>query len=390
MKKLAAVIFILLLLGGLAACQLSSTPTPAPAPSVTPAATNTPLPPTATLVPTATPTPKLNAPNGPPLRLIKMFDGKNGWGSISNALLVTHDGGITWFSVPIPDGQVDESSEPFFIDMNTLYIVLPAPDKSGGLLHFTTNGGGTWESLPVPFVHGQLAVKANVLYFLEIIDIGPDSAAMTIYLSGDTGKTWNKVFSLEKASIPESGMQAGISLLNEEHAWLTVAGVDQKIEIFRSAGFGNTWKPQQIPEPQNISDMLASALPPMFFQGSETEGILPVNFTSKASGEQNLVFYSTIDGGQTWLPGGSVLAGGAYTFLDPKTGWAWGKRGVYFTNDGGQTWQGLPVAFGRSEHATCLSFVNASTGWMLTTDARNRVRIYSTSDGGNTWMSVNP
>ena len=56
----------------------------------------------------------------------------------------------------------------------------------------------------------------------------------------------------------------------------------------------------------------------------------------------------------------------------------------------GERTQPLPVAFGRSEQATNIKFINPTTGYLLTTDAKNRVRIYATQDGGNTWLAVNP
>jgi len=393
-KKLAAIALILLLLGGLAACQAAG---PAPAPiiaTIAPTVTHTPLPPTITPTPTAEPLPPLNSPNGPPLRLIRMFNAKDGWGLISNSLLVTHDGGLTWFSVPIPEGQVDPLSDILFIDVNNLYIHVPAPDQHSGLLYHTINGGGTWEMKSVPFVHGHFVIQDNVAYFMETTSKSPEGEAVVIHLSVDYGATWKKVSPSDgpekTPAIPEAGLKTGFSFINVDLGWLGVAEQPQKIVVYRTENTGNNWVPQPIPEPQNISDLKASTYPPMFFVDNNQAGILPVDFTSITSGDQKRVFYTTTDGGQTWLPGEAVADGGAYTFLNPKTGWAWGKGGVYYTEDGGQTWLLRPIAFGRSEHATCLSFIDATTGWMVTADAKNRVRIYHTNDSGNTWMAVNP
>ena len=392
MKKLTAVVLILLLSGGLAACQLGSTPTPAPVlPSATPTITNTALPPTATLTPTAAPIPPLNSPNGPPLSFIKMFTLKDGWGLISNALLVTHDGGVNWFSVPLPQGQVDANTEAYFADMNNLYLLVPAVDGNGGVLYHSLNGGGTWESFPAPFLRGRLIMKFGFGFFLETSSNTPDSMSIATYFSGDKGATWEKTFPTANSTpIPDAGLKTGFSFISSDRGWIGVAGQDQKIQLYRSDDSGNSWTAQQIPEPSNISNLVTSAQPALFFAENYKDGILPVEFVTKDTGDKSLVFYSTNDAGLTWLPGASVIEGTAYTFLDAKNGWAWGKGGMYLTNDGGQTWQLRPVAFGRSEHAICLSFVDVHTGWMLTANEKNRVRIYGSIDGGSTWMAVNP
>jgi photosystem II stability/assembly factor-like uncharacterized protein len=124
--------------------------------------------------------------------------------------------------------------------------------------------------------------------------------------------------------------------------------------------------------------------------GNTTNGFLPVDFTSADTNERNRVFYTTTDGGTSWFPGGAVPDGGVYTFIDPNTGWAWGKRGLYATTDGAQTWQLLPGAFNRSEHASWVNFVDPQNGWLITVGQNSRIRLYTTADGGNTWTLTNP
>jgi len=42
----------------------------------------------------------------------------------------------------------------------------------------------------------------------------------------------------------------------------------------------------------------------------------------------------------------------------------------------------LPVAFGHSEHATYINFIDSKNGWLVTVGQGSRVRLYSTADGG--------
>ncbi|MEI7844322.1 MAG: hypothetical protein WCK35_00825 [Chloroflexota bacterium] len=392
MKKLTALPLILLILVGLSACLFQ--PTAPPPPPATPTATATALPPQPTARPTNTPIPALNSPNGPPLRTFAMYPGGNGWGLIYNSLLLTHDGGLNWFSVPIPNGQVNESIQPLFVDANNMFMVLPAADGKSGQLFRTTNGGGTWQVTPVPFLNGQLLFIDQIGFFLETTRTHANSMICAIFTSMDNGLTWNRIYpdpnSEPANSIPDEGIKTGISFINSTNGWVGMASQAQKVSLYRTQDGGTSWTLHKIPVPQNITSLKGSSLPPIFFAGNQYDGLLPIDYASIDTGDRNRIFYSSSDGGENWTPGESIVEGGPYTFLDPQTGWAWGKRGLYFTNDRAQTWQLLPVAFGRSEHATSVRFIDKNTGWLLTADAKNRVRIYDTHDGGNTWTAINP
>jgi hypothetical protein len=323
-----------------------------------------------------------------------MFTRDDGWGLISNALLLTHNGGKDWFSVPLSQGQLDDHSPSYFLNVNTIYLVAPAPDGNGGQLYFSKNGGGTWRVTPVPFIRGQLAFIDTIGYFLQTTRTGNDAMLGILFTSTDNGETWVRInpedAQTPATSLPEAGIKTGFAFINANRGWLGIADQPQKVLIYKTENGGRDWSPQVIPVPQNIATLVGSSLPPTFFNGDSVHGLLPVKYVSPNGSDTNLVFYSTTDSGTNWTPGDSVVDGQAYTFLDPKTGWVWGKRGLYFTNDGAKTWQVLPVAFGRSEHATSIDFIDVETGWLLTADAKNRVRIYTTSDGGNTWTAINP
>lgn len=391
MKKLVVSALIFLFLVGLAACQLAPTPLPLP-PTASPTVTHTPVPPAPTAKPTITPIPPLNSPNGPPLRSIHMFTLVDGWGLIEDALLLTHDGGLTWYSVPLPSGQVDKSTQAIFISASVAYLFLPAPDRLSGQLYSTTNGGGTWEVNPVPFANGQLVVKDNVLYFLEMTGVAADTVRVAIYASTDGSLNWTKIYPADGqeagSSILDAGIKTGLSFITVDRGWLGVASQPQKITLYQTSNTAKGWSLQEIPAPENITSLVTTTLPPVFFAGNGAEGILPVDFVSMDTNDRNRVFYQTTDGGVTWTPGSSVTEGGAFTFINPQTGWVWGKRGLYFTSDGAQTWELLPVAFSRSEYATWINFIDQTNGWVLTEGQGSRVRLYHTTDGGNTWIVI--
>lgn len=388
MKKLVALTPILFLAASLAACQLVSTPAPLPAPTTVPTATS--IPPTPTPVPTAVPTQTpvlpLNSPNGAPLRSIHMFTPQDGWGLIDNALLVTHNGGANWASVPLPSGEITPFVASDFISLNEARLVLPAPDGKTGILYYTEDGGPDWQVFPIPFVQGQLDRNG---FFMETVSSNPTGMEIAIYQTSDW-VSWAKNYPAAGETIPKEGLKTGISFIDGQRGWLGLAAQPNKIGLYRTTDSGRSWSLQDLPLPQNIGSLKTSAQPPFFFHGNSTNGFLPVDFTALESEEGMRVFYATQDGGETWTPGEGLPEGGAYTFLDAQTGWAWGKRGLYSTADGGKKWLLMPVAFNRSEHATQIDFLDAQNGWLLTVGQQSRVHLYRTTNGGYGWTAVIP
>lgn len=388
MKKLVAMTSILFLVAGLAACQL--TPTPAPLPMPTATITLTPLPPTPTVTPTSTPIPPLNSPNGPPLRAISMLTLKDGWGLIENALLVTHDGGATWASIPLSAAEVTPGTAFDFVNLNEVHLVIPAADGKTGWLYYTSDGGQTWEINPVPFARGQLDRYG---FFMERVSTGADGMEIALYRTMNW-IGWTKIFPATTGeagtTIPKEGIKTGFSFLNSERGWIGLKDQINQVGLYQTTNSGQNWFQQDVPLPQNIGTLTTSAQPPFFFLENATDGFLPVDFTAQETGASTRFFYITQDGGETWTPGGSVPEGGVYTFLDPQTGWAWGKRGVYATTDGAKTWLLLPVAFNRAEEATGINFLDAKNGWLVTVGQKSRVHLYRTTDGGYSWTATIP
>ena len=223
---------------------------------------------------------------------------------------------------------------------------------------------------------------------------GADSMKTTIFSTEDNGLTWKVISPGANQDpgneLPEAGNKTGFSFINSQRGWLGVADQPKALVLYRTDNGGRNWNLQTIPVPQNLSSLVATTLPPVFFEGNTNDGLLPVIFSAQPGADGSLVFYTTSDGGVGWLPAGSLEGGKVFSFIDPLTGWAWAKRALYFTTDGTKTWQILPVAFGATEQAISIKFINKNNGWILTRDLKNRVRIYSTNDGGNTWVAFAP
>jgi photosystem II stability/assembly factor-like uncharacterized protein len=323
-----------------------------------------------------------------------MFTVKDGWGLINDALLVTHDSGVTWASVPLPDTSVDESIGYVFFDARVAYLLAPASDGQTGLFLSTTNGGGTWQATPVPFVRGRLNFIDRISGFVYETRAG-NAENIAIYQTIDAGETWNQFYDQTTApsggSLPLTDVKNGMSFINPTLGWIGYSSTRPgEVLLYRSVDAGRNWHKQDLPLPENSGAYEVAVFPPFFVRGNITDGFLPVDFHMSETGATNRIFYFTHDGGNTWTPGGAIPDGDAFTFIDANTGWVWGKRGLYFTNDGAQTWQLLPVAINRSEHATYIDFFDSMNGWLITVGQGSRVRLYRTNDGGNTWVLTIP
>ena len=60
------------------------------------------------------------------------------------------------------------------------------------------------------------------------------------------------------------------------------------------------------------------------------------------------------------------------------------------SHDSGTTWTDRVPEHQRGRHPERFQFVNATTGWALTTDANNHATFYKTTDGGTTWTTLIP
>jgi photosystem II stability/assembly factor-like uncharacterized protein len=107
--------------------------------------------------------------------------------------------------------------------------------------------------------------------------------------------------------------------------------------------------------------------------------VLPATVTLD---KQELIFFSTEDGGQTWVPGSPVpAASGDLIWNSPSPGLVIVAAGssLQVSRDSGKTWSSAPSGIALGETPP-MSFVSEKTGWVLT-----QGKFYRTADGGKTW-----
>ena len=393
MKQHLALGLIVLMLATLA-CQatLEPTPAPLPSPSVTPMPSQTPLPlPTET--PTITPTPQLSASNGPALLQLNMFSSKHGWGLMEDQILVTNDGGAHWAQVPLPGATVDSSVSAYFLSAEIAYFFAPVPNAQIGQFFATHDGGATWNISLTQFTNAKLYfVNENTGFAFQTLSIVNNLMTVAIYQTLDRGATWAQVFihtaNQGDKNLPVVGVKTGMSFIDANNGFIGLLGQENSLGLYHAIDAGRNWSKQDLAPPAGIGAYQSTVWPPLFLPENWNDGFLPVDFISTDTGASTRVFYITHDLGATWEKGGDVPDGAASFFIDPQNGWVWGGHSLYATHDGAKTWNEIPAAFGRSERAAIIDFVDLKYGWLVTVDAKNTLRMYRTTDGGNTWAAI--
>jgi hypothetical protein len=214
-----------------------------------------------------------------------------------------------------------------------------------------------------------------------------------LFWTSDNGQNWNDI-------TPGSGQQSVSEafFLNPQTGWAILSGSDSEatsLTVASTQNGGKSW--------QNASVALDSII-----QGRQFAGVASVYFIDAQQGWLILRLGSssnfsvgaalhTADGGLTWTALPSPPAAGSIVFVTSRSGWmAGGPAGsqLWFTHDGGQTWQPETIAApdGCSGSQTAYSlpvFTGATNGRLTETTTNpdgNCVIDYGTANGGQSWQ----
>ena len=386
-----------ILLAALAACSTGSTSTPivptaAPITSIPaiPAATNT-----ATAIPaTAAPaSSSLPVAASPSIQSLDMLDDHNGWALTDTAVIRTTDGGASWLTAS-PSGLSGSPSSAFYLDAGTAWVVVMGADPTSGTLFHTSDGGATWSSVSVPFGGGSLKFT-DPLHGWELVGLsaGMSHEAVAVYRTSDGGATWTRAIIDDPSvsgfsdSLPLVGDKNGISALDAAHAWVTGAQPSEDfIYVYATRDGGTNWVHQDFSIPAGYSQAMTSAALPVFF--GTNQAVLPVLLFANTNAA---VFYVSQDGGQTWSATTPVAQGGFLAVASASDFFVWdGGTALYVSHDAGASWKTITPNVNLKDKLVTFQFVNATTGWALTSDANSQHMLYKTTDGGASWTVLIP
>lgn len=162
--------------------------------------------------------------------------------------------------------------------------------------------------------------------------------------------------------------------------------------VYRTTDSGRSWKPLLAGAPANINHI--------HFVDWNNGWML--GESSSRDDESEAILFQTTNGGKTWSrkPFPNILS---VHFLDAKTGWAVGRNATLMkTVDGGAEWTkvdsmekliGLPVESSNYSYGfRDIQFLDAQHGWLIGNfygRARSNIGgVFKTDDGGVTWQRV--
>lgn len=301
----------------------------------------------------------------------------------------------------VPDGWTQISS-PATYDLRDVGFLNSNQGFIGGQQEFysTNDGGLTWQTSNFQYGVQDIEVVDNVIYVAATNE-------SRIFRSQDAGASWDLLYS-EQGNF--NGYFSKLEFVDVDHGWALIPGGDKFIY---TADGGQTW--------QSVTGLPSLGLP---------DGLLvnDVEFTSQTTGyltaysanTGNGVFYSTLDGGQTWniqaeFPAKALREmdfvnesigyirnndGYMYKTLNQGISWelihtnspvefefinehqAWGssywEENIYFTDDGGQTWKAQGSSSGPMSRINKVGMIDESTGIAVGDDGQ----IYRTEKGG--------
>jgi photosystem II stability/assembly factor-like uncharacterized protein len=377
-------VFIAMLVFLTACSPTSTTRTPTPISSP---------PTTAPTSASASPTPTSSTASYPALQSISMQDAQNGWGLSQDAAFVTRNGGQQWEDItPHTAWLADSIVKGFFLDSHTAWLLQPAgQDFNHGTLFRTTDGGQNWQSTEVPFGPNPVQfLNANDGWVMADRGAAAGSMAVDIYQTTDGGSTWTKVQSAapqtqnQPGSLPFGGDKLAMAFSDMQHGWI---GGSQPIVghsyLYKTTDGGKTWNSQDLSIPPAYSDSSVLVYAPKFFNSDD--GLLPVNLETQV---ENLDFYVTQDGGQTWQSTTVVQGSRAYAPVSFQDILVWSGEALNVSHDRGRTWLSVAPQSPLQGKVQQIDFVDQATGWAISMDANENLYLYRTTDGGNTWTEL--
>lgn len=293
--------------------------------------------------------------------------GKVDYDSISydaNQFLRTADGGKTWRldSVDAPNGYGLSSISP--IDANTCYAAMyNAFVGLGGGIFKTTDGGDTWKQLQPGALFSENSFP-DIVYFFDAQhgvtvgdDDGTDISRLEIYITGNAGKTWQRV---PKENIPPTTGYAFSSNFNsytvfQNRLWFIAGDSNGNNYFYRSDDFGEHW--QQFP--------YILATPIFAFAFADKQNGLGVSYDNNGTYE-----VATHDGGVTWAdktftgyPMGFFMTviPGTHTFVSTIPYGVTPVGGSSYSNDFGATWKLIDSS--SDVNHVAVGFLNPLIGW---------------------------
>ena len=293
-------------------------------------------------------------------RTFYFADTENGWVvGWDGRILHTSNGGDNWTQQD--SGTVNYLSGVYFADNLKGCVVGHA-----GVILRTEDGGSNWIAQTDGTAYHLYGTQlANSLEGWAVGDYG------AILHSEDSGDTWE---------FQDSGISdwlIDVSFINSEEGWAISpwGGI-----ILHTVNGGETWELLGVTTAQTVIP-----LPDMSFIRSRGEPSAELNW------QRNILLFPRPKNITTNGIENSYLEG--IHFVNSLEGWAVGhdwdenSGAIYYTNDGGNSWETQLLVGADSSWFYDVYFVDADNGWAVGYDwnTPNFGIVYHTADGGDNW-----
>jgi photosystem II stability/assembly factor-like uncharacterized protein len=233
-----------------------------------------------------------------PVRMVQFANPQNGWLVAGDGRLYkSTDTGQTWSLMPTAAGVI--IANVFFQNETLGWAQRYA---SGAAFTYTRDGGKTWTEAALPY--GVVALRQGEQSWVAVGSSG------TIYLSTDSGGTWNAVYTGTLSAL------TAVAFSDARTVWAVGDGV-----VLKSDDGGARWATVKLP---GVSGVLRD-----------------VNFANAKVGwivGDGGTILGTQDGGKTWRlqASGTSITLNSIRSVDPNTAWVIGGNGaVLATGNGG-------------------------------------------------------
>lgn len=257
----------------------------------------------------------------------------------------------------------------FFVNGSVGWASGSARQGKGGVILHTTNGGEKWD-IQLGEQNSQEAEYQN-LYFLDAKHGWAFQYGPKLLRTVDGGRTW-----AEAGSAPGTWLTAMAFTTPQRGVAITGSANDSRINSTQNGGrnWKADWQCVAQVELQGLTRRVGCSLFDMHFPTAnvgyaaggaynggfsiivktedagltwkaifvspDVNSVTTINFTDEKRGviaTRDYKTYVTEDGGQTWR-GIPATIRGKIRFADPSVGWACWQRGCAVTSDGGATW----------------------------------------------------
>jgi|SRR5215475_12673526 len=277
---------------------------------------------------------------GKDLNAVSFIDSKRGWiAGDAGFLAYTDDGGASWIERPL---GIDRAiNDIYFVNKDRGFAL------AGGSIWETSNGGHTWHEAH-KFSESDFDGATPELYSLRFNGkkrgwvVGSASRGDIVVnsilaITRDSGETWQVLH------VPTNQELIHIDFVDDRRGWVVGAGG----AILHTDDAGETWQRQK-------SDTKAT--------------IYHIDFRNEkqgwAVGEKGTIL-RTEDGGETWKSVTSSVRSTLLSvqFVSEDDGWIVGRGGVILrSGDRGQTW--VEQESGTKQNLYAL-FIDKKTGWAV-------------------------